>query len=637
MILGLSTLFSALSPRGAEAQGVTFALSSSTNEPGATVTASVTVSGFDGVGGAQFSLQWDPTVLSYVSLGNFGINYLAAGNFGTTPALTTNGEVSCSWDDQSGSATGTTVSDGTVMFTISFVAIGSAGSASSLALVDVPTRRQVFSAALAPLDFISLNGQVQIRSVPEISAWPTASSITYGQTLAASVLSGGAASVAGSFGFDTPGATPGAGAYPASVTFTPADTVDYPSVTQTVLVTVNPAPLTITAGAQGKTYGQALNLGTTAFTTGGLVNGDAVSAVTLTSPGAAATAAVAGSPYAITASAAVGTGLANYNISYQPGSLTVSLAPLTVTANNATRPYGAANPALSGTIAGVQNGDNITAAYTCSAGPATPPGDYPIVPAPVSPGNLQANYEVTLVNGTLTVLPAPLTVTGNNATRLYGAANPLFTGTIAGLQNGDLISASFVALAGPTSPVGDYTITAGLSAATSTLDNYNLSITLGTLQVLPAPLTITANNATRLYGAANPPFAGTIAGIQNGDNIAAAYTCSAGPTAAPGAYPIVPAPVSPGNLQTNYQVTLVNGTLTIVVPPLLQAVAQTNGTLTLSWGATAGQSYQVQYATELSQPDWTNLVIITATNSTATASVALSSSPQRFYRTVWSP
>ena len=48
----------------------------------------------------------------------------------------------------------------------------------------------------------------------------------------------------------------------------------------------------------------------------GLVNSDTVDSVTLTSAGAAATATVAGSPYAIVASAAVGTGLGNYDIAY---------------------------------------------------------------------------------------------------------------------------------------------------------------------------------------------------------------------------------------------------------------------------------------------------------------------------------
>jgi hypothetical protein len=160
-ILGLSTVFSLLGPRGADAQGVTFALSSSTNQPGDSTTASLSVSGFDQVLDFQFTLQWDPTVLSYVGLGNYGLNGLAAGNFGASTALTSSGVVTCSWDDSSG--LGTTVSNGTVVFTISFVVIGSPGSTSALALVDAPTPREVDSAVtLAPLNFISVNGEVTV-------------------------------------------------------------------------------------------------------------------------------------------------------------------------------------------------------------------------------------------------------------------------------------------------------------------------------------------------------------------------------------------------------------------------------------------------------------------------------------------
>ena len=88
-------------------------------------------------------------------------------------------------------------------------------------------------------------------------------------------------------------------------------------------LTVNPAALTITATNRSKTYGQTVVFAGTEFTTRGLLNTDTVTSVTLASPGAAPTATVAGSPYPITPSAAVGTGLANYTISYLPGSLTV--------------------------------------------------------------------------------------------------------------------------------------------------------------------------------------------------------------------------------------------------------------------------------------------------------------------------
>jgi filamentous hemagglutinin family protein len=100
-------------------------------------------------------------------------------------------------------------------------------------------------------------------------------------------------------------------------------------------LTVATAPLTITASNQSKTYGTALSLGTSAFTitSGTLYNGDTATGVTLTSSGAAATANVSGSPYSITPSAAIGTGLGNYTISYAEGLLTVNPVVLTVNAS----------------------------------------------------------------------------------------------------------------------------------------------------------------------------------------------------------------------------------------------------------------------------------------------------------------
>ena len=58
---------------------------------------------------------------------------------------------------------------------------------------------------------------------------------------------------------------------------------------------------------------------------------DTVTSVTLMSSGALASASVAGSPYNIVPSAAVGTGLSNYTITYINGSLTITRAVLTVT------------------------------------------------------------------------------------------------------------------------------------------------------------------------------------------------------------------------------------------------------------------------------------------------------------------
>ncbi len=94
---------------------------------------------------------------------------------------------------------------------------------------------------------------------------------------------------------------------------------------------------------------------------------------------------------------------ASFNVLTGSVVLVVLPAPLAVTANDATRPYGATNPPLTGIITGLTNGDDITATYSCAATPASPAGFYPIVPSLVDPNNRLGNYALTVTNGTLTV------------------------------------------------------------------------------------------------------------------------------------------------------------------------------------------------------------------------------------------
>lgn len=80
------------------------------------------------------------------------------------------------------------------------------------------------------------------KATPAINTAPTASAITYGQTLASSTLNGGSASVAGNFSWTTPSTTPSVGTSALSVTFTPTDSVNYNTVTTSVSVTANQTP-----------------------------------------------------------------------------------------------------------------------------------------------------------------------------------------------------------------------------------------------------------------------------------------------------------------------------------------------------------------------------------------------------------
>jgi hypothetical protein len=84
-------------------------------------------------------------------------------------------------------------------------------------------------------------------------------------------------------------------------------------------------------------------------------------------------------------------------------SLVVVPAPLGVSADSFTRSFGQPNPVFTGTIAGLQNGDSITATYNCSATLASPPAEYPIVPLVFDPGNRLSNYSLSVTPGTLTV------------------------------------------------------------------------------------------------------------------------------------------------------------------------------------------------------------------------------------------
>jgi hypothetical protein len=79
------------------------------------------------------------------------------------------------------------------------------------------------------------------KGTPVITVAPTASAIKDGQALSASVLSGGTASVTGTFSWTAPSTVPAVGTATYGVTFTPTDTANYNTATTTVNVTVNPA------------------------------------------------------------------------------------------------------------------------------------------------------------------------------------------------------------------------------------------------------------------------------------------------------------------------------------------------------------------------------------------------------------
>ena len=90
--------------------------------------------------------------------------------------------------------------------------------------------------------------------------------------------------------------------------------------------------------------------------------------------------------------------------SYQGGALTLTKASLAVLVDSYFRPVGGTNPPFTATITGIQNSDNITAALSTSATPASPLGDYPITVSFQDPDNKLPNYLVNVATGTLAVV-----------------------------------------------------------------------------------------------------------------------------------------------------------------------------------------------------------------------------------------
>ncbi|MFN2456251.1 MAG: Calx-beta domain-containing protein [Pyrinomonadaceae bacterium] len=100
------------------------------------------------------------------------------------------------------------------------------------------------------------------------------------------------------------------------------------------------------------------------------------------------------------------------------------------------------------------------------------------------------------------------------------------------------------------------------------------------INIVKAPLTITADDKQRRYGEANPSFTGTINGIANGDNITATFDSNATSISPVGTYQIVPTLVDPDRRLKNYTQTVNNGTLTII-----------KGVQTISWNNPASITY----------------------------------------------
>ncbi len=211
------------------------------------------------------------------------------------------------------------------------------------------------------------------------------------------------------------------------------DAGNYTLIQPVLIANISAKALTIIANDLTKVYRTSLTFTGSEYKVEGLVSGDAILGITLSSPGAAASAVVG--TYVISIGGGSNT---NYTFTYVNGILKVTKAILTARADDKTRVYASDNPALTISYTGFIDGEDasvidVKPVASTAALSSSDAGSYRIRLT----GGIDNNYDLTLVDGTLRIEKAPLTITVKDVTRVYGSANPAFEITCSGFVNGE--------------------------------------------------------------------------------------------------------------------------------------------------------------------------------------------------------
>ncbi len=302
-------------------------------------------------------------------------------------------------------------------------------------------------------------------------------------------------------------------AVPVLVTLVGEDAANYALQDPELSAAITPLPLTVTAGDATKTYGDEADLASAGFTAVGLLEGQSIASVSLASAGSAAD-ADAGS-YDIVASAAVpapGTDLANYQVTYAPGTLTVAPRTLTVTPDPGQgKTYGEADPALAYGVDGLVGEDSLTGALGRAAGEDVGEYAYTLGDLAVDDGNEGANYSLTLGGeATFGIAARQLVVTPlAEQGKTYGDPD---LGYAFDVTEGSLVGDdAFVGALGREAgdAVGTYAYTLGDLSVNDGNDGANYALSLGGSE----SFAITARTVTvgGSFTVATRPYDGTVA------------------------------------------------------------------------------------------------------------------------------
>ena len=247
---------------------------------------------------------------------------------------------------------------------------------------------------------------------------------------------------------------------------------------------------------------------------------------------------------------------ANYLAGDATATFTIAKKAVTLTVNDSEKTYGNDDPEFTAEANGLVGEDTLNYDFERAEGENA--GDYNVTAVLGE----NPNYDVTVVDGTLTINKKAIILVVEDAEKIYGDDDPEFEANADGLVGDDTLNYEFVRIGGEN--VGQYWIFVTLGEN----PNYDVTPTSGWLTINKRPVTLTAESYTKIYGDSDPDEFETIATNLVGDDTLN-YTIARAEGENVGEYAIT---ITLGE-NPNYDVTVENGSLTII-PRLVKITAE---------------------------------------------------------------
>lgn len=246
----------------------------------------------------------------------------------------------------------------------------------------------------------------------------------------------------------------------------------------------------------------------------------------------------------------------------------INKAALTITAENKSIAFGMNAPEFTCKADGLVDGDTISATYSCDYTVESPIGDYAIIPTDCTfTSGSKDNYDITYVNGTLTVKEAQKVeingVTVENKT--YDGIAVQYSGTAESADYDgefDYIWQTADGITLDSAPInaGDYKLVVKVPS-----DNLEyVGSTEVPFTIDKADLTITAENMSTNVNSVVPAYKFTSSGLIGDDELDTIFSCEYTKDSDVGTYVITPTDCTfTSDVKNNYNIEYVNGTLSV--------------------------------------------------------------------------